>query len=579
MTEARRRGPITVAALALLALHGALAWLLRPAALRTANDDAVYLLLGRALRQLSYRDLFLVGTPVQAQYPPFYPALLAALGAPAGEHLDLFLLANVLCSVLALGALFRVALGRSDVVALLFLLLAATNSRLIAMAGNLRSEPMFMVLLALALVVLARPDPSRRSLVVAGGAAIAAALTRSIGVTLVAALIAAWLLERRWRPAGALALAAALTVGPWLVWTVVAPGQMPGRSYVADLTFEAPVAQVDVGRPAGEPALESTRSPSRTDEAPPEQIQSPPPPAETPPSLPATFARRIAGNLVEYGGRVLPAALELPGGSRTRVDNLLWLAVVLVLGGIGLLALGRWWRVAALALACYGALLVVWPYPIGRFLVPVTPLILLTLLLGAAELGRRLSVRAPRWGLEALCPALLAGAVMAGSLPATARLIGRQAACDRAAPLTSAGCADQHERSFFEATRWIASNTPETERFLTTKEGTFYYYTGRQTILVAPLVAQPQVDLRRYLEDHGARQVLLSHLKYDETWLVDRLVPLCGDFEVVHTWAPGTLLLRIGPASADRRTACEALEAYRRLPWGERAPPAPATVR
>ena len=63
--------------------------------------------------------------------------------------------------------------------------------------------------------------------------AIGAALTRSASVTLVAALALLWVLRRQWRAFVALSVAAALTVGPWLVWTVVAPHKVAGRSYIA----------------------------------------------------------------------------------------------------------------------------------------------------------------------------------------------------------------------------------------------------------------------------------------------------------------------------------------------------------
>ena len=62
---------------ALLVLHAALAWSGREIAVLTAQDDVRYMLLGTSLRGLSYRDLFLVGTPPHNVYPPGYPAFLA----------------------------------------------------------------------------------------------------------------------------------------------------------------------------------------------------------------------------------------------------------------------------------------------------------------------------------------------------------------------------------------------------------------------------------------------------------------------------------------------------------------------
>jgi len=379
-------------------------------------------------------------------------------------------------------------------------------------------------------------------------------------VTVVAALIGAWLLERRWRASAGLLLAAVACVGPWLAWTAVAPGQVAGRSYVADLTYRGPEPTTDPESPDGGTDADSASAP-----------------ASSPPSLVTLMARRVAGNLVEYGGRGVPETVGVPGLAGSKVDNLAWLAAIVGLGALGLVAFARRWLAAALTLVVYGALLAVWPYPVGRFLLPVLPLILLALLVGAAELGRLLPARAARWRPDAALPALLAGLVMIGALPLTVGLVTAQRACDRSAPLTSPGCADEHELRFFEATRWIASNTSPSERFLTAKEGTFYYYAGRQAALVAALEADPELDLRRFLEAHAARYVLLGHLKYDETGVVSRLLAICDQVEVVRAWGPGTLLLLVdgGIVGPERTNACEALRAYDRVPWRERAPRVP----
>src|SRR5690606_24465626 len=64
-----RRRDVAVAAAVLIALHAALAWWYHVPALSIGHDDAVYVLLGRSLRALEYRDLYRVGTPPHAVYP------------------------------------------------------------------------------------------------------------------------------------------------------------------------------------------------------------------------------------------------------------------------------------------------------------------------------------------------------------------------------------------------------------------------------------------------------------------------------------------------------------------------------
>lgn len=258
---------MTAIGAALLALHGILAWSVRVPAITAGNDDAVYLLLARALRSGRYVDLFYAGTPAHSQYPPMYPGFLALLGSVFGERLSVFLVANILLSILALALFFAVARRRDPRIALLALAVSVVNPILLAMAGALRSEPLCMALTALALWLVDRQKDTSRLRFGAGASALAAALTRSASVTLVAALALLWALRRQWRACAALLVGAALTIGPWLAWTMVAPQQVVGRSYIADATHVAPT-----------PPDSSVKPPEATPQPVPEQV--------TPPSSP-----------------------------------------------------------------------------------------------------------------------------------------------------------------------------------------------------------------------------------------------------------------------------------------------------
>jgi hypothetical protein len=193
---------------ALLLLHAALAWLVRVPALTTGNDDSVYLLLGRALRDFHYVQLHVVGTPAEAQYPPLYPALLGIVSALGGERLDLLLAANIGLSVVGLGLLYAAVRRQAPWVAVLGLALLAINPDLLRLAGGLRSEPLLIALVSAVLLLSGRAAPSRWDLAGAGAAAIGAALARSAGVTVVAALVLTWLATGRIRAAAWLVVAA-----------------------------------------------------------------------------------------------------------------------------------------------------------------------------------------------------------------------------------------------------------------------------------------------------------------------------------------------------------------------------------
>lgn len=552
----------------LLALHAALAWYLRSPGIGTGNDDAVYVLLARSLRSWSYGDLFYVGVPTEAQYPPLYPSFLALLGGLFGERLTLFLAANVLLSVTGLALLFDVARRRNPVVALLTLALAAINPLLLSLAGGLRSEPLCMALTGLSLWLLAHPAPNRQAEVLAGAAAIGAALSRSAAVTLIAGVGIFWLLRRRWGAVTLLGLASAVTVGSWLAWTVVAPRQLPGRSYVADAAFARTAAADTAGRK--EPAAEAERRPTRPQT---ESLPGPTPVRQTPPAgsgLLSLLALRLKTNLPAYAVTLM-ATIGVPTVADTSLDNLFWLVLLTTMGVLGLWGLRRWWMVAALTLSCHGLLLALWPYALARYLAPVLPLIVLAIFSGARQAEERARRWLPRLGPRNIVPIGLAIGILTGAVPRTIGQLTASAACGaRNAPELSR-CTDQAERAFFEATRYIASTTPDTARFLAAKEGAFYYYTGRQVVPIYAVTAGQVPDLREYLSRNRAEYVFLSHLKLDEWALTGPLLGVCRDMELVRSWGPATLLLRISagaePAQPD---ACDAIRDYAAAPWGNR---------
>ena len=222
----------------LLVAHGLLAWQLRARGIFTFGDDAAYLLLSRSLKALSYRELQFPGDPIAARFPPGYPAFLAILTAPAGERFSVISLASILVSMLGLACLFDVVRRRwSTEIAFLATAAAAVNPVLLVNAGSITSETLFTTLTLASLRAAERADPARErrqaaaplDAVWAGAFAIAAALTRSAGVTLVAALGVHWLYRRRYRWALALGVAASVSVGAWLTWTVVAPTRQVRR--------------------------------------------------------------------------------------------------------------------------------------------------------------------------------------------------------------------------------------------------------------------------------------------------------------------------------------------------------------
>ena len=182
-----------VAVAAAIVVHIALAWHFRAAALTTGQDDAIYLLLARALRAGSYRDLWLVEAPVESRYPPGYPAFLAVFAGTGPGMFARGVALNIALSALGLGLSYMVARRWSEPLAALSVVVLAVNPSLVHYAGEVRSEPLFVVLSLGVLALLARPAPGRGRMVLAGALAILGALTRSIGLVLLPVVLLPWL--------------------------------------------------------------------------------------------------------------------------------------------------------------------------------------------------------------------------------------------------------------------------------------------------------------------------------------------------------------------------------------------------
>jgi len=249
-------------------------------------DDGIYLALARSLAEgHGYRLLYLPGAPGAVHYPFLYPLWLAALSklAPAFPASVVWLkAANAL--LLGLGAALLVLyldrrleqptwrLEQPTWRLAVLIAAAATALPLVTVASVLFAEPLFLVVLVAACWAgdAAREASSRRATwLLAGAAGLlagAAALTRSLGVTVVAAVPFSLLLARRPRAALLAAGAAALCLAPWLLWVAhhradVDPALVAGYGTYTDLLAQAgwstlsPAGIAGVLRPVGAVAL------------------------------------------------------------------------------------------------------------------------------------------------------------------------------------------------------------------------------------------------------------------------------------------------------------------------------------
>ncbi|MEO7963457.1 MAG: glycosyltransferase family 39 protein [Gemmatimonadaceae bacterium] len=222
--------------LALALLHLVLAWLGRNAGIGWGEDDAQYFNLARDLTRFSYHERWDIAAPFHARYPPLFPLLLAVVGVPSGWNIDVMLFFVALMSAVTIVILADAVRRRFGIeVALVVALLLTVNPMWLQDAGVLMSEALFKFFLAIALWGIARDDKDWRCATLAGAAVIAAALTRTAGISLVVGIVAYWLWRRRFRWVATFVVVAGLTLGAWTAISVFAPDAQNHRLYVSDI--------------------------------------------------------------------------------------------------------------------------------------------------------------------------------------------------------------------------------------------------------------------------------------------------------------------------------------------------------
>lgn len=510
----------------LLVAHAVLVWLARDPGFLTREDDVEYAALGQSLRDLGYNEMHRVGEPGHSQYPPAYPAMLAVWGAVFGDGFDALTALTVMLSVASLLIVFllmRRVLG--EVLALMVTAILALNPHIVHYAGAVLSETPYVFLTVLALYLLQRGRPGKRHVLAVSAIALGAALTRSAGVTFVAAIIVYWLSERRYRAAFGFAAVSGLALGAWFLWTTLAPEQFVGASYVADLTAD------------GQPAQR------------------------------ISFAARLSGNIWWYGRTGIPWTLAVPTVRGTWIDNAVSLLVVTVAALAGLRVFARRWRVGFLYALAYAGLLAVWVWNAERFILPVLFLLVAALLGGAFAIGSRWG---ERWGFRTA--GAIAAILLLSGFVRTASLVAGKAGCRVGSDgLPPAACIKTDQASFFDAVRWIRENTAPEAVVLAAKGSPLWHYTRRQHIGYRAALAQPPAEFLDHVRDQGADYILLGSLQFRELDdLSERMAAACSRLTVAAYFPTRTWLfsLQEPETAAAAEASCAAVMEHRNLNQG-----------
>ncbi len=517
-----RRIQHVLAALILLGFI-VLAWRVRPEVGIGTNDELEYRALSQSLAQGEYREIFSVGSAHAHKYPPGFPAFLLTLRVVAGDHFDVVRAANL---ALFAGALLMVYLIGSTVVngwaALITIALVAVSPYTLRYAASMMSEPLYLFLSIAALAMTrAVPRYGRRAVAAASAFALLAFLTRSAGITIVAA-IGVWLLTRRSATEiVSFSLAAAIVVGGWFVYSssVSQPGVATG-SYEMELV-------VGTRQTIGDYAL----------------------------------AQRVR-TVVDRLGWV-PSTMDLPRTEGTAVDNVVTLVGIGALLVAGVIALWGTWPAAAAYTTLYIALMAGWPFPSSRLHLPILPLTILVSTFGAIRIGQRLPTAA-RVPLAAMLVMLAAFNPVRSAWASD--VLFRE--CDRANAYESHGCYTWDERALAKISRVLGARSAAGDVVAVhTKPASVFFMTERQTALVVPLLRIPPDAIADTLRARSIRFVLITRYMpiYGIEGMARTLSAACHDFNIEANVPPAGFLISVTPAGDTSGNSCAALEAFAKL--------------
>jgi hypothetical protein len=349
-------------------------------------DDAWYLLLGKALA--TGHGYTLINSPspgIMPEYPPGFPALLALVfriypSFPA--NLWLLKLPSIL-SLLLSGPLIYYYLVRihhvEQKVAFGIMLLTLLNPALVFLAtSTLMSEVFFMFLQTATLVTVERSlRTAKRRLswalvVVAAGLASLTFLTRSIGVGLLLAIAVYYLLKKRGGYALAFSLLVCVIVGPWLYYkkqhAPTAAQVFEQKGYIMQ-TYAASFWQRTAGD-EGSGTITYKKLPKRAFGA-----------------LTEVFGRDIGGLVLPFLYRGSDESgmevFGMTGDMGMATDAMIISSILAGLCVIGfIVVLRRRLVLSELTLLFTLPIILTWPWPPFRFLLPLTPFIFLYLVSG-----------------------------------------------------------------------------------------------------------------------------------------------------------------------------------------------------
>jgi hypothetical protein len=445
------------------------------------QDDGIYTVLAKALASgQGYRYINIPGAPHATHYPPGYPAYLALLwkvspGFPANVALFTFTNA-VFLALAAVGAHYfgRKRLGLGNASAALVSLATVACVPTLIFGVFVLSEPMFMALLLPTLLLAERAaDTGRpRDAALAGFAAGALAMVRTMGQFVIPALLLVLVARRRWRAAALSLAGGAIFLLPWQLW-------------VSAHATEVPPVLVGKYGPYSQWLTGALRNGG------------------------VDLVVRVAAKNVRALEGMAWAMFAGRDPSGTPPSQAI--RAVIILSLLGLFALGaarvaRRIPVTLAFLGAYMAMVVIWPFEPTRFVWVLLPITGLIVALGVTAL---VAWRPPRlWLRAARMGALVTAAFLA---------VGYAAYNVRGvAERWWAAVPDQNTARATPLVVWARAATHEGELLATDDDALLHLYTGRQTVPVGSFTPQEYLKAQTY--EFAAQQLVriidLYHPRY-----------------------------------------------------------------
>lgn len=499
------RNPVITAAV-LVVIHLLLSLLTFQPQPHTGGDNAAYIALGRSLLERGeYVSLYDPAMPLHTQYPPVFPAILAAAMAAGMEPWVPLKVIVSLFSAAAVGlAYLWIRRRRRPMLALGAGLILAASPGVLDLGHWILSDVPFWCFTMLSLWAFERLRPELRGrFAVAVIATVLAYFTRSAGLPLLVGAFGWLALRRRWRQLGVLAAVALPLAAAWYLRARM----QGGVDYVSQFWFVNPYS----------------------------------------PELGRIDAAGLFGRMVENASKYVRVHLPILLTGTTGALPLVAGLVTTGLAGFGWAKRLRRPALAEILLPLYLGLLLVWPavWSGERFLLPALPLLLYYAGDGLVRLIRRSRPAAALVaGTAAVAIVLLLG------VPTTflsARISGRCMLDYRIG--NRYPCLPPTWREFFDVGEWARASLPHDAVVISRKPRLFWAISNLKG-RVFPFAAEP-AGLIRAADEAGARYIVLDNLDaLSQRYLIPALLGRPQAWCMMHAAPGGTSLLGIVPGAA-----------------------------